>query len=135
MTTRAEIASENCTQRFSVRKRDSFAAFIVGNARAYRGAFGLLRPADTLFCISGMPYDTLRGVIFGEGNGSLKDFGVNFEYVGLKDGKFDYEEISRSFNDKIKVVYIQALARLRAERRFFVCGNRRSLQICTRARL
>ncbi len=69
--------------------------------------FGLLRPADTLFCISGMPYDTLRGVIFGEGNGSLKDFGVNFEYVGLKDGKFDYEEISRSFNDKIKVVYIQ----------------------------
>ncbi len=69
--------------------------------------FGLLRPADTLFCISGMPYDTLRGVIFGEGNGSLKDFGVNFEYVGLKDGKFDYEEISRSFNEKIKVVYIQ----------------------------
>ena len=33
--------------------------------------FGLLRPADTLFCISGMPYDTLRGVIFGEGNGSF----------------------------------------------------------------
>lgn len=69
--------------------------------------FGLLRPADTLFCISGMPYDTLRGVIFGEGNGSLKDFGINFEYVGLKDGKFDYEEISSSFNEKIKVVYIQ----------------------------
>lgn len=69
--------------------------------------FGLLRPADTLFCISGMPYDTLRGVIFGEGNGSLKDFGINFDYVGLKDGKFDYEEISSSFNEKIKVVYIQ----------------------------
>ncbi len=69
--------------------------------------FGLLRPADTVFCISGMPYDTLRGVIFGEGNGSLKDFGINFEYVGLKDGKFDYEEISSSFNEKIKVVYIQ----------------------------
>lgn len=69
--------------------------------------FGLLRPADTLFCISGMPYDTLRGVIFGEGNGSLKDFGINFEYVGLKDSKFDFEEISRRFNEKIKVVYIQ----------------------------
>lgn len=69
--------------------------------------FGLLRPADTLFCISGMPYDTLRGVIFGEGNGSLKDFGINFEYVGLKDGKFDFEEISCRFNEKIKVVYIQ----------------------------
>ena len=35
--------------------------------------FGLLRPNDTLLCISGMPYDTLRPVIFGEGNGSLKD--------------------------------------------------------------
>ena len=41
--------------------------------------FGLLRPNDTLFCLSGMPYDTLRGVIFGENNGSLKDFGINFE--------------------------------------------------------
>ena len=26
-----------------------------------------------------MPYDTIRGVIFGEGNGSLKDFGISFE--------------------------------------------------------
>lgn len=69
--------------------------------------FGLLRPNDTLFCISGMPYDTLRGVIFGENNGSLKDFGINFEYVELLDGKFDFAEITRKFNDKVKVVYIQ----------------------------
>lgn len=69
--------------------------------------FGLLRPHDTLFCISGMPYDTIRGVIFGENNGSLKDFGVNFEYCNLKDGKFDYDEIQKRFNDNVKVVYIQ----------------------------
>ena len=69
--------------------------------------FGLLRPNDTLFCISGMPYDTLRGVIFGENNGSLKDFGINFECIGLLDGKFDFNEIKRKFNDKVKVVYIQ----------------------------
>ncbi len=69
--------------------------------------FGLLRPGDTLLCISGMPYDTIRGVIFGEGNGSLKDFGINFEYCFLKDGKFDYAEIKRKFNDNVKVVYIQ----------------------------
>ena len=69
--------------------------------------FGLLRPNDTLFCISGMPYDTLRGVIFGENNGSLKDFGINFEYVELKDGKFDFDKIKRNFNEKVKVVYIQ----------------------------
>ena len=69
--------------------------------------FGLLRPNDTLFCISGMPYDTLRGVIFGENNGSLKDFGINFECCDLKDDKFDYTEIQNKFNSKVKVVYIQ----------------------------
>ncbi|MDE7082661.1 MAG: methionine gamma-lyase family protein [Clostridia bacterium] len=69
--------------------------------------FGLLRPHDTLFCVSGMPYDTIRGVIFGENNGSLKDFGVNFEYCDLKDGKFNLEEIKKKFNKTVKVVYVQ----------------------------
>lgn len=69
--------------------------------------FGLLRPNDTLFCISGMPYDTLKGVIFGKGNGSLSDYGIKFECVDLKNDKFDYAGIEKAFNDKIKVVYIQ----------------------------
>ena len=69
--------------------------------------FGLLRPSDTLLCISGMPYDTLRGVIFGENNGSLKDFGVNFDYCDLLDGEFDCKTIKKKLNDKVKIVYIQ----------------------------
>lgn len=69
--------------------------------------FGVLRPKDTLFCITGMPYDTIRGVIFGEGNGSLKDFGVNFDCCDLKDGKPDYDLIKKKFNKDVKVVYIQ----------------------------
>lgn len=69
--------------------------------------FGLLRPGDTLLCISGMPYDTLRGVIFGENNGSLKDFGVNFDYCDLLDGEFDCKTIKKKLNDKVKIVYIQ----------------------------
>lgn len=69
--------------------------------------FGLLRPNDTLFCISGMPYDTIRGVIFGKNNGSLRDFGINFECCELKNGKFDRDLIKNKFNDKVKVVYIQ----------------------------
>lgn len=69
--------------------------------------FGLLRPNDTLLCISGMPYDTIRGVIFGEDNGSLKDFGVNFEYCDLKNDKFDLESIKAKLNKSVKVVYIQ----------------------------
>lgn len=71
--------------------------------------FGLLRPNDLLFCISGMPYDTIRGVIFGENNGSLKDFGVNFEYCDLVGGKPDFEEIEKKYKkiSNVKVVYIQ----------------------------
>ena len=56
-----------------------------------------------------MPYDTIRGVIFGENNGSLKDFGVNFEYCDLVGGKPCFEEIERKYKvtNNVKVVYIQ----------------------------
>ena len=67
--------------------------------------FGLLRPNDTLLCVSGIPYDTIRGVIYGENNGSLKDFGVNFECCDLIDGKFDIDSISKKIDDSVKVVY------------------------------
>ena len=71
--------------------------------------FGLLMPGDTLLCVSGMPYDTIRPVILGEGIGSLKDYNVKFECVNLnEDGTFDFEGIESALCDKnIKVVYIQ----------------------------
>lgn len=70
--------------------------------------FGLLGSGDTLFCISGMPYDTIRPVILGDDIGSLKDLGVNFECCSLNSkGKFDYEQIKNMFSDSVKVVYIQ----------------------------
>ena len=85
--------------------------------------FGLLRPNDTLLCISGMPYDTIRGVIFGENNGSLKDFGVKFDYCELDaGGKFDKHAIKSKFNDSIKVVYIQR-SRGYELRDAFSCGE------------
>lgn len=70
--------------------------------------FGLLRPNDTLLCITGMPYDTIRGVIFGENNGSLKDFDVKFDYCDLlAENNFDRQAIKAKLNDTVKVVYIQ----------------------------
>ncbi len=70
--------------------------------------FGLLKGGDTLLCISGMPYDTIRPVIFGENIGSLKDLGVNFVYCDLTaDEQFNLDEIKKNLNDKVKVVYIQ----------------------------
>lgn len=73
--------------------------------------FGVLRTGDSVLCVSGMPYDTIRGVIYGEGNGSLKDFGIAFEHVELNgNGKFDKEAIKAGverLRDTLKMIYIQ----------------------------
>ena len=70
--------------------------------------FGILRPGDTVFSISGDVYDTLRDVISKRGIGSLKDFGIEFEKAELKDGKFDYSAIECGLKKlKPKMVFIQ----------------------------
>jgi len=70
--------------------------------------FGILRPNDNFLSITGKPYDTLTDVINGENIGSLKDFNINFNYVDLNKGKFDFIKISekvKKYNPKI--IYIQ----------------------------
>lgn len=73
--------------------------------------FGVLRTGDSVLCISGMPYDTIRGVIYGDGNGSLKDFGITFDCVELdENGKFDKATIQREMQrigNRLKMIYIQ----------------------------
>lgn len=72
--------------------------------------FGLLRPGDTLLSVGGKPYDTLDeviGIAGNPGDGSLKDFGVNYEQIELKNGNFDFDAIKEKITPKTKVVYIQ----------------------------
>ena len=70
--------------------------------------FGVLRPDDIMYSITGKPYDTLMGVIFGDGIGSLKDFKVKYEDTELKNNDFDIPEILNKINTiKPKIVYIQ----------------------------
>lgn len=73
--------------------------------------FGVLRPGDTMLCLTGRPYDTLIGVlgIDGYSDGSLKDFGINYEQVELnKNGEPDQQEIRKRLSEKsYKVAYIQ----------------------------
>ena len=78
------------------------------------GLFGLLRPNDVMFSIAGKPYDTLDEVIGNTGsagNGSLRDFGVEYMQCDLlDDGCFDFpkiNEVLRANKDRIKVVFIQ----------------------------
>ena len=73
--------------------------------------FGVLRPNDTMLCLTGRPYDPLIGVlgIDSHSDGSLKDFGVNYEEVALNgEGRPDVEKIKATLKDKFyKVAYIQ----------------------------
>ena len=71
--------------------------------------FGVLRPRDNILFITGKPYDTIQGVIWGEGNGSLKDFGVGYEIIPLDDrGKVDFPTVKSALCEgKFRMVYIQ----------------------------
>lgn len=71
--------------------------------------FGVLRPGDKMLCVSGQPYDTLHSVIgiSGEGMGSLKELGVKYDYVPLKDDRLDYNAIEKAVTKDTTMVYIQ----------------------------
>ena len=71
--------------------------------------FGVLRPGDNMLCVTGTPYDTIHNVIGikGENMGSLKDFGVNYSEVPLKDERPDYDAIEKAVDESTTMVYIQ----------------------------
>ena len=84
--------------------------FVCGTHALTVALFGVLRPGDTMLSVTGVPYDTLQGVIglTGDGNGSLREFGIRYEQVELTpDGKPDYEEIARRVKPGLKMAYIQ----------------------------
>lgn len=84
-------------------------SFVSGTHALTVALFGVLRPGDKLVSLTGAPYDTLEEVIGirGKGNGSLKDFGVEYDQVDLlPDGKPNVAEIFNKVKDA-KVAYIQ----------------------------
>lgn len=84
--------------------------FVSGTHTLTVALFGLLRPNDKMLCLTGRPYDTLIGVlgIDGHSDGSLKDFGVIYDEVPLKNDEPDIEKIKEKLSkDKYKMAYIQ----------------------------
>ena len=75
--------------------------------------YGVLRPGDTMLCVTGAPYDTLHSTIGlngkNKGDGTLADFGVRYAQIDLtEDDKIDYEKIeSEASDESVKMVYIQ----------------------------
>lgn len=85
-------------------------SFTCGTHTLAVALFGVLRPGDTMLCVTGTPYDTIHSVIglSGEGMGSLKDFGINYAQVDLdKNGKPDMEAIEKALKINPAMVYIQ----------------------------
>jgi cystathionine beta-lyase family protein involved in aluminum resistance len=72
--------------------------------------FGVLRPGDELLYITGKPYDTLEEIvgIRGKGTGSLKEFGIGYQSIPLKeDGSVDFEAVSKAIKPNTKMIGIQ----------------------------
>ena len=85
--------------------------FMSGTHALTVALFGVLRPGDKMVSLTGMPYDTLHGVIgIGEKegvSGSLKDFGIRYEQLDLMaDGTVNYDAIPEAVKGA-KVAYIQ----------------------------
>ena len=71
---------------------------------------GILRPGDELIYCTGKPYDTLEEVIGirGEGKGSLKDFGISYKQVELRnDGTIDFSALKAEITPNTRMVTVQ----------------------------
>lgn len=80
-----------------------------GTAAIFTALSALLRPGDVLLSATGRPYDTLLEAIgiTGEAPGSLREFGVKYEEVELKNNAIDLETLANALEKKPKVVCFQ----------------------------
>lgn len=83
--------------------------FTCGTHTLATALFGVLRPNDKMLCVTGTPYDTIHNVIgiSGEGMGSLKEFGIEYDEIPLKNNRLDYEAIEIAVDSSVTMVYIQ----------------------------
>lgn len=101
--------------------------FVSGTHTLEVALFGVLRPGDKMLSVTGTPYDTIHPVIGingeGDGNGNLKDFGIEYSEVALTSyEKPDYEAIEKAISPSIKMVYIQR-SRGYSTRPSLTCGE------------
>ena len=84
--------------------------FVSGTHAIAAALFGVLRPGDQMLSITGRPYDTLEEVIGlrGEGQGSLKEFGVAYDELLLtEDGAVDLQALDQALEQPRRLILIQ----------------------------
>jgi len=71
--------------------------------------FGVMRPGRTLLAVTGKPYDTLDEVIGLRegGQGSLREFGIGYRQVDMKNGEVDFDGIRAALKEDVSAVFIQ----------------------------
>ena len=76
--------------------------FVNGTHAIASALFAAVGPGETLMCLMGAPYDTLRTAIgiSGDAYGSLVFYGVKYAEVPTKDGGPDMEAIGREVGEK-----------------------------------
>ena len=84
--------------------------FVSGTHAIACALFGVLRPGDEMLAVAGAPYDTLEEVIGlrGQGQGSLKDFGIQYRQLDLTTlGTINWEALARAIQPHTRLVHIQ----------------------------
>ena len=83
--------------------------FVSGTHALATVLFGILRPGDQLVSITGAPYDTMQTVIgwAHESVGSLKEFGVLYDELPMRDGRVDMDGIEHIVTAQTKVALVQ----------------------------
>ncbi|MCT7948880.1 methionine gamma-lyase family protein [Ancylothrix sp. C2] len=84
--------------------------FVSGTHAITCALFGVLRPGDEMLAVAGAPYDTLEEVIGlrGTGQGSLKDFGIDYRQLELTpSGTIDWQKLSSAITSRTRLVLIQ----------------------------
>ncbi len=84
--------------------------FVSGTHAITSCLFGVLRPGDDFLSVTGKPYESLEQVIGlrGNGQGSLIDFGINYEEISLKkDGNIDFLALEKALKRPRKLIFIQ----------------------------
>ena len=110
-----DIGKEKISQVFAsiFNTEDAFVSPLIscGTEAISQSLFGILRPGDTMLCISGTPYDTLKNILYGvEGKdvGSLKDYNIRYAEVDLINNDFDIPSILSKIKQlNPKMLYIQ----------------------------
>ncbi len=85
-------------------------SIVNGTHAIYLAVSGIARPGDTIFSITGKPYDTLETAfgLQGASDQSLKKFGIGYHQIELTEqGTIDEEMIERELQPSDRIFYIQ----------------------------